>query len=100
MQIIPSPGETPGHQILHIQTPDEDVYFAGDLFHHPLEFAYPDINVYWADAGLMRSSKESLMKRASRSGARVYFTHIAGVYQVKKDRQGWSWHEVSEMTDG
>src|SRR5262249_43430433 len=61
LEIIPAPGETPGHQLLHLRAQGLEAYLTGDLYHHPLEFAEPDRDVTWAEPQAMRASKAALM---------------------------------------
>ena len=82
MTILPMPGETPGHQILYLQTEEQNIYFAGDLYHHPIELTEASQNVKWAALDEMEASKAALMKRAAEVGGLVYFTHISGSYRV------------------
>ena len=94
LDIVPAPGETPGHQLLHWQGDGQEAYFAGDLFHHPLEFDEPERNVVWAEPLTMQASKAMLAERASGAergaarGARVYFTHIEGPCLSERDAEG------------
>jgi len=84
LSILPLPGETPGHQILHLsQSEGPGCYFAGDLYHHQLEFVDTRWNVIWADTTMMKASKETLMRRAGADGGFVYFTHMTGPYFVE-----------------
>ena len=94
LRILPSPGETPGHQILAVQCDEKEDYFVGDLFHHPLEFSEPERNGYWADSEIMNTSKEDLIKRASISDGLVYFSHLERPYRVEMIDQEVYWHEV------
>jgi glyoxylase-like metal-dependent hydrolase (beta-lactamase superfamily II) len=50
MTILPMPGETPGHQILHLvgDTEWQNINFAGDLYHHQIEFVDEARNVGWS----------------------------------------------------
>ncbi len=82
LSILPMPGETPGHQGLYLKDAELEAYFAGDLYHHPLEFS-EDINVVWAQPQTMQVSKQAIGKRAAKTGARVYFSHIEGACQAK-----------------
>jgi glyoxylase-like metal-dependent hydrolase (beta-lactamase superfamily II) len=82
LDIVPAPGETPGHQLLHVQAGNVEAYITGDLYHHVLEFDEPERNVYWAEPETMRASKAMLMARAEASGATVYFAHIEGAWRV------------------
>jgi len=86
--ILPMPGETAGHQILCLMTGEQDIYFAGDLYHHPLEFAEAERNVKWAARKSMGRSKSALMKRMAGSRATAYFTHISDAYGVVEQEDG------------
>ena len=46
VRLIPTPGHTPGHVSVMIESRGEQAIITGDLFHHPLQMAHPD----WADA--------------------------------------------------
>jgi glyoxylase-like metal-dependent hydrolase (beta-lactamase superfamily II) len=83
LDIVPAPGETPGHQLLHVKAGDLEAYITGDLYHHTLEFAEPGRNVAWAEPAAMAASKAMLMARAQASGAQVYFAHIEGTWVVR-----------------
>lgn len=99
MTILPMPGESPGHQILYLAEEGEgqDTYFAGDLYHHQIEFMDEAINVGWADLKEMQASKSALMKRLSSEGGVVYFTHISGCYRVVEGANGKKeWQEARE----
>ena len=97
MTIIPIPGETPGHQMLMLATLDGHAYFAGDLYHHPVEFGEPELNVYWA-AEQMGVSKGSVAATALEHGASVYFTHIPGPHRVRLEGEKMVW-EVKDAND-
>lgn len=95
LMVLAAPGETVGHQMLRLQLDSGVCYFAGDLFHHELELVDWRENVSWADEGLMAGSKTSLMERAAKEEALVYFSHIPGAYQVLRDGQGrFVWRAV------
>ncbi len=91
LTVLPAPGESPGHQILHLHAGGTEAYFVGDLYHHPLEFAEPARNVEWAAPDTMQASKAALIERAAQSGARVYFSHIEGPYRVQLMGQKPHW---------
>ncbi len=88
LSLVAAPGESPGHQLVRAEAGGEVVYAVGDLYHHPLEFADPDLNVTWVDPVAMGASKRALMARAEREGARVLFSHIAGAHRVVRDARG------------
>jgi glyoxylase-like metal-dependent hydrolase (beta-lactamase superfamily II) len=43
IRLIPTPGHTPGHVSVHISSGGEDAVITGDLMHHPVQFAVPDL---------------------------------------------------------
>lgn len=91
LEIVPAPGETPGHQLLRLKTgavtaSGREAYFTGDLYHHVLEFDEPERNVTWAEPVTMAASKASLIAAAQASAARVYFAHIEGAWRVEGGR--------------
>lgn len=45
VRLVPTPGHTPGHVSVLIQSRGERAIITGDLFHHPLQFAHPS----WQD---------------------------------------------------
>lgn len=62
--IMPAPGETAGHQILRVRTPEDTVYCVGDLYHHAAEFAHPEWHAYWADEETNAASRQRLAAEA------------------------------------
>lgn len=90
LTLLHAPGETPGHQILYLETEELEAYFTGDLYHHPLEFAEAS-TVGWAEQDAMRASKKALVERAADGNALVYFSHIEGPYRVKRAGGKASW---------
>jgi glyoxylase-like metal-dependent hydrolase (beta-lactamase superfamily II) len=91
LTLVHAPGETPGHQMLHVTHNGGEAYFAGDLYHHPLEHEETKRDVYWADEEMMRASKQSLLENASASGAVVHLTHFAQPQKITKGENGYVW---------
>lgn len=78
LRLEPSPGHTPGHVSLWIESSGERALVTGDFMHHPVQFAEPD----WAeigdvDAELARATRYRMIRRAADSGALVIGTHFA-----------------------
>jgi glyoxylase-like metal-dependent hydrolase (beta-lactamase superfamily II) len=44
VRLSPTPGHTPGHVCIHVQSGDAHAVLSGDLMHHPLQCAEPDWN--------------------------------------------------------
>ena len=87
LRLLAAPGESPGHMLAHARSGDDVAVVAGDLYHHALEFDDPGLNVAWVERDAMHASKQALLERAEREGARVYFSHIRGAHRVRW-RQG------------
>ena len=93
MAIIPIPGETPGHQMLMLATMEMQAYFAGDLYHHAIEFDHPELNVYWT-SDKMPISKGRVASTALEHNAQVYFTHLFGTYHVELEDEQMVWRKT------
>lgn len=93
--IIPAPGETPGHQIVRVQSKGETLYILGDLIHHEAEASHPDWMVTWAEPGTMRASKASLFERALRENALLTAAHIGSLGRLARTAGGVVWRQVN-----
>ena len=84
LMILPTPGESPGHQVLFFRDDEggQNYYFAGDLYHHQIELSDETINPEWVNLKEMRASKMTLKKKIAGDKGNVYFTHIPGSYCV------------------
>jgi len=74
-----SPGHTPGHVSLWVESDGEQALITGDFLHHPVQFAEPD----WAeiadfDVEVARATRRRMIGRAAETGALVLGTHFAG----------------------
>ena len=78
LRLEPSPGHTPGHVSLWIESAGERALVTGDFMHHPVQFAEPD----WAEIGdadveVARATRHRMVRVAAESGALVIGTHFA-----------------------
>jgi len=80
--IQPSPGETPGHQIVRFDLDGGTIYAVGDMYHHPIELANPEWMVRWADQELNICSRNRFIKEATRVGSFAVASHIRGVGRI------------------
>jgi glyoxylase-like metal-dependent hydrolase (beta-lactamase superfamily II) len=95
LTLLPTPGETPGHQILRLKDEDGEAYFVGDLFHHLLELDEPGRHPVWTEARALQNSKSLLMERAAASKAKVFFAHIEGAYRIQSNGPALCWTQTS-----
>ncbi|HLZ07771.1 MAG TPA: hypothetical protein VKT80_04225, partial [Chloroflexota bacterium] len=89
--ILPSPGETPGHQSVRITSEGKTLYCVGDLYHHRLEVEHPSWAVPWADAPTIRGSRSALVHAALAENALLVATHIGGVGRLVGAASAVSW---------
>jgi glyoxylase-like metal-dependent hydrolase (beta-lactamase superfamily II) len=88
----PSPGHTPGHVSLWVESDGERAMITGDFLHHPVQFAEPEwAEVADADVELARQTRRRMMHRAVETGALVLGTHFAGrpAGRVTADGDRW-----------
>ncbi len=93
IDILPAPGETPGHQIVRIQSAGETLYILGDAFHDAIEVEHPDWMVGWADADVMLATRKWLLRDALAENALMTAAHIANFGRVTRADDGslrWS----------
>ena len=91
VEILPTPGETPGHLGLRVASGEDVLYAIGDLIHHQVEAAEPEWHVSWADHAVIVASRREVLDMAAREGALVVASHIAGAGHVSKTATGWAW---------
>lgn len=82
IEILPAPGETPGHQIVRVQSSGETLYIVGDLFHHNVELEHPDWMVTWADPATMLATRQWLMRNAQAERATIIAAHLFGAGRI------------------
>jgi glyoxylase-like metal-dependent hydrolase (beta-lactamase superfamily II) len=91
--ILSAPGESPGHQIVRVQSEGERFYALGDLFHHASEFAHLDWFSPWNDPAAIRDSRARFLAEAVPSGAVAVFTHalFPGWGRAVRAGAGYRW---------
>jgi glyoxylase-like metal-dependent hydrolase (beta-lactamase superfamily II) len=77
VRLFPTPGHTPGHVSVLIESRGERAVITGDLFHHPCQIAHPT----WVDAADVDTQKaartrDAFLRRFS-EGTLVLGTHFA-----------------------
>lgn len=94
IDVLPAPGETPGHQVVRVQSGGETLYVLGDLFHHQVEVEHPEWMVTWADAATMLATRHRLIERALAENALLVAAHIASVGRLEMSSEGMRWQAV------
>jgi glyoxylase-like metal-dependent hydrolase (beta-lactamase superfamily II) len=78
VRLEPTPGHTPGHVSVRISSRGEEAVITGDLMHHPLQCAEPDLaNNFDVDAAAARRTRRDFLARYSNKPVLVLGTHFA-----------------------
>lgn len=91
LQLIPTPGESPGHQIVKLQSQGQTLYCLGDLYHHPIEVEHPTWMARWDDPVTSLSSRRKLATAALAENALLIAAHIDTIGRLEATQSGVSW---------
>ncbi len=97
IEIVTSPGETPGHQSVRLRSEGETLYCNGDLYHHALEVVHPTWMVAWANRESIIASRQRQVEAALAENARLIATHLAGVGRLQRTGSGVEWVTASRI---
>lgn len=77
VRLVPTPGHTPGHVSVAIESRGERAIITGDLFHHPLQMRHPDWdNVADVDRELARRTRLAFLEEHADQPVLVLGTHF------------------------
>ncbi|EFL10710.1 MULTISPECIES: MBL fold metallo-hydrolase [Actinomycetes] len=89
LRLEPAPGHTPGSSVLTVRSGTDRALFVGDLLHHPLQFAEPDLNsCFCEDPTLAAATRHKLLGQAADERALVFPAHIGSAPAVEIVRDG------------
>src|SRR5689334_1521568 len=78
VRLVPSPGHTPHHVSVLIESAGDAALITGDVAHHPCQFLHPEWGAATdADPARARTSREELLARCVDSNVLVIGTHFA-----------------------
>jgi glyoxylase-like metal-dependent hydrolase (beta-lactamase superfamily II) len=92
VQIIPAPGETPGHLIVQVKSRDQTFYYVGDLYHATVEVEHPDWMASWNDKVANRKSRDRFIQAALAEDAMVLGSHLP-LARLKRKGDAVVWDE-------
>jgi glyoxylase-like metal-dependent hydrolase (beta-lactamase superfamily II) len=96
VRFMPTPGHTPHHVSVLIESAGQSAVITGDLAHHPCQLAHPD----WAstsdfDPDLARTSRMRLVERFADSDTLIIGSHYSDPVAGRIQRAGTSFRLVS-----
>ncbi len=96
LRLLRTPGETPGHLAVRIESRGEVLYWAGDLFHHRLELEHADWVLDGGDAQALGDSRQRVLDDAAGCGALIVWAHapFGGPVRVHRTDRGFRWGDA------
>ena len=74
----PSPGHTPGHCSVRLQSNGDDAVLTGDMLHHPIQCAMPHISsVACIDPVASAATRKDFLERYADTSVKVFPAHFA-----------------------
>jgi glyoxylase-like metal-dependent hydrolase (beta-lactamase superfamily II) len=92
LALVSTPGHTPGHASLTVNTTAEPIIITGDLIHHPFQLAHPDIaEIGDVDPDRARRTRRDFFAEHAKAGSLLAGTHFPGspLGRVETDPRGW-----------
>jgi glyoxylase-like metal-dependent hydrolase (beta-lactamase superfamily II) len=92
LRLEPTPGHTPGHASMWIESNGEHALLTGDFMHHPVQFAEPQLaEIADADVEVARATRRRMIGAMARTGALVLAAHFPNrpAGRVRVDGDAW-----------
>lgn len=94
VRLVPTPGHTPGHVSVRIESGDQRALITGDMVHHPVQIVHPEWpSVPDYDKPAAMAMRRKMFADLADTGVLLLGTHFnepAGGY-VTSSGQGWTW---------
>jgi glyoxylase-like metal-dependent hydrolase (beta-lactamase superfamily II) len=95
LRLAPSPGHTPGHVSLWVETDAGTVLLTGDFMHHPVQFAHPELaETADADIEVARATRLRMITEAIERDALIVGTHFSTRPAGRAVADGDAWRFV------
>ncbi|SKA40052.1 Glyoxylase, beta-lactamase superfamily II [Enhydrobacter aerosaccus] len=89
IRLLPTPGHTPGHVSVVIESQGARAVITGDLMHHPCQMARPDWSSgFDSDQDESRGTRQSFLRQFADTPTLVIGTHFAGPTAGRIIREG------------
>ncbi|MDQ2968597.1 MAG: MBL fold metallo-hydrolase [Actinomycetota bacterium] len=97
VRLVPTPGHTPGHASVFIESEGEELVVLGDVVVHELQLADPDL-VYVSDEDpeLSAATRKQVLARLADEGTDVIAGHFRGPGRFSRQGEAFSWSSLAE----
>ncbi|HEV2649723.1 MAG TPA: MBL fold metallo-hydrolase [Rhizomicrobium sp.] len=88
IRLVPTPGHTPGHVSVMIESKGQSAVITGDMIHHPSQFAHPDwMSLFDSDQSAANARRHTMFEQWADKPILVIGTHFAAptAGHVKRD---------------
>jgi glyoxylase-like metal-dependent hydrolase (beta-lactamase superfamily II) len=97
VSIHPAPGETPGHQIVRVESEGQVLYCLGDLYHHIVEVEQSSWMPHWCAQEPLLAARSAFVAAALAEDALLMATHIPGLGRLSIKGDKISWEETMSV---
>jgi glyoxylase-like metal-dependent hydrolase (beta-lactamase superfamily II) len=95
VRLVPTPGHTPGHVSVHIDSGGERAVITGDVAHHPMELLAPEWTMIAdVDAPQAVATRRAFVDRFGDGETLVLGTHFGGSSAGRLDASAGTWTRV------
>ncbi|HJP21950.1 MAG: MBL fold metallo-hydrolase [Alphaproteobacteria bacterium] len=78
LRLEPTPGHSPGHVVMHLDSGEGRAVFSGDMLHHPIQVAQPTWNSrYCWDPEMSAAARSAFVERHTDSEVTILAAHFA-----------------------
>lgn len=77
IRLVPTPGHTPHHVAVFVESDGQSALFAGDVFHHPCQISHPDWMSFDTDEASALDSRKRVLNDYADSDTFVFGAHFA-----------------------
>jgi glyoxylase-like metal-dependent hydrolase (beta-lactamase superfamily II) len=89
IRLMPTPGHTPGHVSVVIESKGETAVITGDMIHHPIQMAHPNwATPYDSNRRAAEETRRAMLKDWSEKPVLVIGTHFAAPTAGRVERDG------------
>jgi glyoxylase-like metal-dependent hydrolase (beta-lactamase superfamily II) len=92
IRLVPTPGHTPGHVSVMIESKGETAVITGDMVHHPCQLGRPDwLSLFDADQAAANAQRHAMFEQWADKPILVIGTHFAAptAGHIKCDGAAW-----------